>query len=67
MKQFLSLKELAEVFGVSERHLFRLKAAGKLPRPIRIGRCDRWTLEEFREHFAEGRNGRSARERRALS
>ena len=67
MKQFLSLKELAEIFGVSERHLFRLKAAGKLPKPIRIGRCDRWGLEEFREHFAEGRNGRSACERRALS
>ncbi len=67
MKRFLSLKEPDEVFGVSERHLLRLKAAGKLPRPIRIGRCDRWGLEEFREHFAEGKNGKPARERRGLS
>jgi predicted DNA-binding transcriptional regulator AlpA len=51
MKQYLMLKELAELFDVSERHLYRQKAAGRLPLPVRIGRCDRWDVEEFRRHF----------------
>ena len=60
MKQFVTLKQLAEVFGVSERHLFRQKAAGKMPKPIRIGRCHRWDLEECRKLFSTEKNGKKS-------
>jgi predicted DNA-binding transcriptional regulator AlpA len=58
MEQFLSIKQLAKVFGVSERHLYRQKAAGKLPPPIDVGGCNRWDFEEFRKHFENGKNGK---------
>jgi len=54
MDQYLNLKQLAKLFGVSERHLYRQKAAGKLPLPVRIGRSLRWNCEEFRCHFGKG-------------
>lgn len=47
MDPLLTTKQLAEVLGVSERHIHRQKAAGKLPSPIRIGRCLRWNRNDF--------------------
>jgi len=58
MNKFLKLKEIAEVLGVSERHLYRQKAAGNLPQPVRIGRSLRWNAEEVVKHFTEGKNGK---------
>jgi predicted DNA-binding transcriptional regulator AlpA len=43
----VSTKQLASRLSVSERHLYRLMSAGKLPPPIRIGRCLRWRPEDF--------------------
>lgn len=38
--------ELAELLGVSERHVQRLDAAGKIgPRAIRLGRSKRYVLD----------------------
>lgn len=39
---------------ISERTLWRLQSAGKLPRPVRIGRSTRWRLEEIREWIERG-------------
>lgn len=50
---------LASFLGVSERHLHRLRAAGKLPRPIRLGRCVRWPLEVIRAWMDAGCPDRS--------
>jgi len=58
MSKFLKLKEIAEVLGVSERHLYRQKAAGNFPQPVRIGRSLRWDAEEVVKHFTEGKNGK---------
>ena len=44
--QLLSIIDLADYLQVSVRHLYRMSVAGKLPPPIRIGRCNRWDLEE---------------------
>ena len=38
----LSAAELAELLGVSARHVWRLRDAGELPAPIRLGRLVRW-------------------------
>jgi predicted DNA-binding transcriptional regulator AlpA len=38
-KVMLSAEELAEMLGVSSRHIWALRSAGKIPAPIRLGRC----------------------------
>lgn len=47
METLLTTKQLAHLLGVSERHVHRQKAAGKLPSPIRLGRCVRWNRDDF--------------------
>jgi predicted DNA-binding transcriptional regulator AlpA len=37
-------QELAEMLSVSTRHIWRMKASGKLPRAIEIGNCVRGKL-----------------------
>jgi excisionase family DNA binding protein len=46
--------EVARMMGVSERTLWRLLSAGKIPQPVRIGRSTRWRLAEIREWIAGG-------------
>jgi predicted DNA-binding transcriptional regulator AlpA len=38
--------------GVSERTLWRLVSAGRIPVPVRIGRNTRWQMAEIR-HWIE--------------
>ena len=45
--QMVMAKELAEMLGVSERHVWRMRAQGKLPRPMNIGNCVRWYLKDI--------------------
>ena len=45
-------KELAALLGVSLRQVWRLNAAGKLPRPVRLGGAVRWLRKEI-EAFVE--------------
>jgi excisionase family DNA binding protein len=46
--------EVARMMGVSERTLWRLLSAGKVPQPVRIGRSTRWRLAEVRGWIAGG-------------
>jgi len=41
--------EVARMMGVSERTLWRLASAGRVPEPVRIGRNTRWRLAEIKE------------------
>lgn len=41
-----SAADLARRLDVSLRHLRRLDSAGKLPKPIRLGRSVRWPVAE---------------------
>ena len=44
----LTVKDLEEILGISPRQVFRLKAAGELPRPFRVGsRGVRWRPREI--------------------
>ena len=45
--QLLNAKEFAAMLHVSQRHLWRLKAAGKLPKPVKVGECVRWLLADI--------------------
>lgn len=47
-------RALADVLGVSERHLRKLHASGKLPAPIRLGRCLRWSRQLIDEWISRG-------------
>ena len=58
--------QLAKLLDVSERHIERMDAAGKLPAALRIGKSKRWLLDGgpngIRQWLAAGcpaRNGKS--------
>jgi predicted DNA-binding transcriptional regulator AlpA len=46
--------ELAGILNVSRRTLWRLKSAGALPRPMRLGAAIRWRFEEIKQWIAAG-------------
>jgi predicted DNA-binding transcriptional regulator AlpA len=50
----VSARQLAEMLDVSLRQVWRLNAAGKLPRPIRLGGSVRWNREEIQRWFETG-------------
>jgi excisionase family DNA binding protein len=49
-----SAPELARRLGVSERHVHRLRDAGTLPTPIRLGRLIRWNRAVIEEWIRDG-------------
>lgn len=38
----MNAKQVASMFGISQRTVWRLKDAGKLPAPVRLGSSVRW-------------------------
>ncbi|MDR0609168.1 MAG: hypothetical protein LBG58_03585 [Planctomycetaceae bacterium] len=41
---FLTAKECAKRYNISERHFRRLVDYGTMPKPMKLGRCSRWAL-----------------------
>ena len=39
--------EVASLLGISQRHVWKLAAAGQLPQPVRLGRSVRWLHEDL--------------------
>lgn len=50
----LTSDALARMLQISKRSLMRLRSAGKLPRPVRLGRSVRWRTVEIREWVDAG-------------
>jgi prophage regulatory protein len=50
----LAAEEVAAMLGVSERTLWRLLSAGKVPKPVRFGRNTRWRVDEVKEWIDRG-------------
>ena len=46
--------KLAKRLNISLRHLRRLDSAGKLPKPIRLGRSVRWSVQEIKSWIKAG-------------
>lgn len=46
--------EAAALVGVSRATWHRLRAAGKLPRAVRLGRCVRWSRSELVSWISAG-------------
>lgn len=57
----LTVKQVATLLSVSQRHVFRLADGGKLPAPRRLGNAVRWSRIEIESWIAagcpSGRNG----------
>ena len=45
---------VAKLLGVSRRHIQALDSSGRIPAPIKLGRCSRWSIEEIRRWSAAG-------------
>lgn len=50
----LRAREAAALLGISESFLFQLDKAGRIPAPVRIGRCTRWRRAELLNWLAAG-------------
>jgi predicted DNA-binding transcriptional regulator AlpA len=50
----ISASELAEMLQVSTRTLWRLRSAGKLIKPIKLGGSTRWRLDEVQAWITAG-------------
>lgn len=51
---FLTPHEFAKLLNVSRAKFFKMKAAGKLPRPVNFGRLPRWHWAKLRAWFYAG-------------
>ena len=50
----LTVKEVAETLGLSERTVYRLADVGKMPRPVKIGAAVRWRRNELDTWIEDG-------------
>jgi len=50
---------LAALLDVSVRQVDRLDSGGKLPAPLALGRCKRWSVEEVKAWIGAGAPRRS--------
>lgn len=52
--RLISAERLAAILEVSKRTLWRLRSAGRLPRPIQLGGSVRWRADEIEQWIARG-------------
>jgi predicted DNA-binding transcriptional regulator AlpA len=57
----ITARKLAQLLEISPRTLWRLKSAGRLPAPVRLGGAVRWRLDEVRAWIAGGCQGTTGR------
>lgn len=50
----LTAERMAKLLDISKRTLWRLRSAGKLPRPVALGGSVRWKAEEVRRWIDGG-------------
>ena len=50
----LDVRQVAALLTCSTRHVYRLTDAGRMPRPVNLGRLVRWRRAEIEAWIAEG-------------
>lgn len=50
----VNANELAKMLAISVRHVWRMKAGGKLPKTVNVGGCVRWLLADIELFLAMG-------------
>ena len=48
------VRQVAEMLGVSPRHIYRQVVAKKMPAPLKIGALNRWPVATIEAWIAEG-------------
>ena len=54
----LTASEVAGMFGMSKRTVWRLAGGGQLPRPVKVGGLTRWLRSEIGATLEKVRKGR---------
>ena len=52
--RLVTAQEVARLLNISTRTLWRLRSAGHLPAPVRLGGAVRWQLNEIRKWIDDG-------------
>jgi len=52
--KFYTYKDIAELIGCNERTVHNLLAAGRIPKPVRLGRLVRWPVERVDAWISDG-------------
>jgi predicted DNA-binding transcriptional regulator AlpA len=52
--QLIDVRAVARLLDCSPRHVWRLKDAGHLPRPVRLGALVRWPRQAIEDWIAAG-------------
>ncbi|WP_432212216.1 helix-turn-helix transcriptional regulator [Anaerobaca lacustris] len=52
--RLINVNELADILGISMRHLWRMKAAGELPEPVHLRNSVRWLLADIERWLEMG-------------
>jgi excisionase family DNA binding protein len=52
--ELLSAETVAALLQVSVRTVWRLRASGRLPRPVQVGGSIRWRADDVRQWIGEG-------------
>ena len=50
----LDVNAIAEILGCSPSHVYRLADAGRMPRPVHIGRLVRWQQFKIKQWIDDG-------------
>jgi len=50
----VTAQEVARLLNVSTRSLWRMRSAGDIPSPIKLGSAVRWRLDEVKAWIANG-------------
>lgn len=50
----IAARDVARTLGVSERHVWRLRDAGVMPAPVKLGAAVRWRRDEVLQWVAAG-------------
>ncbi|MCD4726055.1 MAG: helix-turn-helix domain-containing protein [Pirellulales bacterium] len=52
--KLLDVQAVAKMLGCSQRHVYRLSDASKMPRPVKLGALVRWSAVAIQEWIAGG-------------
>lgn len=50
--KLLDVRAVAEMLGCSQRHVYRLSDAGRMPPPVKLGALVRWSARAIQEWIA---------------
>lgn len=59
--ELLDVEQVATLCQFSPRHVLRMANAGKMPSPLKVGRCVRWSRRAIETWIADGCRGSSRR------